>query len=737
MARPLSCAAVVLRSAARGRAGRSVPAPSGRSAMHGSISVRAWRAAAGIVGLTLAASWAWAQPAPEPRPAAPAQPAQVVTGTPQPDEDILDAEAPNLIHQRHKHAWGKKHPTEAATAARFLTNRKSQVALPLPAEREAFSFVVFGDRTSGPDDGVNVLADAVRDVNLLEPDMVLTVGDLIQGYNTTTPWLEQMREYKAIMSQLVMPWFPVAGNHDVYWRGPDQPKAQHEENYELHFGPLWYAFEHKNSWFVVLYSDEGDPATGEKGINRPELQRMSQAQFDWLKEILAKAKDADHVFLFLHHPRWLGGNYGSDWDKVHTELVNAGNVTAVFAGHIHRARYDPKDGIEYVTLATTGGSNQGTVPEAGWLHHYHVVTVRPDQVALAAYPVGEVLDVREITGELADQAAEQATVALTPDAPLAFDTSGAVSQRLSLVYPNVTTRPIDLTVTPDSLDPRWVMSPDHNHARVKPGESATFTFDLRRSPGLIDQYLRGAELVINAEVLMPGHRYTLPERRQRVGLDVSRLPQRPAAEPSADTALRLDGDDALLLDGVSLGEGPLTVEAWVRADRFPRRATVVAKGNREMALFAGEGTPGFSLALGQRSVFVRGPERSLTPGAWHHIAGVYDGAEARVYVDGALVGKEPATGARRAGGAPIVVGGDVGRGGAANGDFVGAIDGFRITRAALYSGNSFRPERRPTNVPGTAALSNFDALFADGVWGEGPTMLIAPLVGNATLSPAN
>src|SRR4030095_16366954 len=104
-------------------------------------------------------------------------------------------------------------------------------------------------------------------------------------------WKAQAAEYKAAMSKLRMPWFPVAGNHDIYWRGPNKPAGEHERDFETTFGPLWYAVQHKKCWSVVLSSDEGNPVTGEKDFNKPECQRMSEAQFTWLGETLQKAKD--------------------------------------------------------------------------------------------------------------------------------------------------------------------------------------------------------------------------------------------------------------------------------------------------------------------------------------------------------------------------------------------------------------------------------------------------------------
>mgnify|MGYP000400943768 CR=1 FL=1 len=111
---------------------------------------------------------------------------------------------------------------------RFITNRPSAIELPLTDEQDAFFFVVFGDRTGGPAEGVRVLAQAVEDTNLLKPDLVMTVGDMINGYSPAEPWLAQMREFKGIMDDLDCPWYPVAGNHDIYLMVFYHPNEGHQ-----------------------------------------------------------------------------------------------------------------------------------------------------------------------------------------------------------------------------------------------------------------------------------------------------------------------------------------------------------------------------------------------------------------------------------------------------------------------------------------------------------------------------
>jgi 3',5'-cyclic AMP phosphodiesterase CpdA len=402
------------------------------------------------------------------------------------------------------------------------TDRPSPRALPLPHDEETFVFAVFGDRTGGPAEGVEVLAEAVDEVNLIEPDLVLTVGDLIQGYNEGgEPWLAQMREYRGIMDGLTAPWFPVAGNHDTYWRneGEDddpRPRDEHDGLYEEHFGPLWYAFLHKDAWFVVLYTDEGRPDSGQKTFRDPEAQQMSPEQFAWLDATLTKAEGARHVFVFLHHPRWIGNHfgetYGDGWDAVHERLVEAGNVSAVFAGHIHRMRYDEADGIEYFTLATTGGWQGGHAPEAGYEHHYELVMVREDHIAIASYPVGAATDPRLITGEVSDAAEKLAKATLmTQDGALALAADGSGSGRIALQLTNPVDAAIEVTLSLSAADPAWSFEPDHHHVRVEAGATRSLEFGYDRSASAVQPAALPA-VEVSSDLLLGGARFGMPLR---------------------------------------------------------------------------------------------------------------------------------------------------------------------------------------------------------------------------------
>ncbi len=629
---------------------------------------------------------------------------------------------PAAIGHHHDDQPPRPHHQAHPAPGRFLTDRDA-ATLDLPAEDKAFVFAIFGDRTGGPPNGVAVLAEAVRDVNLLEPDLVMTVGDLVQGYNRRDEWLGQTREFKAIMDGLLCPWFPVAGNHDIYWRGGDPPGGEHESDYETHFGPLWYAFTHKGCWFIVLYSDEGDPATGVKSFEHPASQVMSDGQLAWLGRTLERARDADHVFVFLHHPRWLKGNYGDDWDRVHGLLAAAGNVSAVFAGHIHHMRSDgPRDGIEYVTLATTGGDQSAIVPQAGYLHQFTLVTVRRERIAIAAVPVGEVMDVLAITGRLAAETARLARVRPRYGRAVRVASDGSARGAVPGTLTNPTRRPIVVTMIASCPDSRWTLSPQQQHGRLEAGATGAFEVRVTRPSGGLDDAFHVPELAFEIEYLAAGVRYTIPRITTELPLD---LDLSAPAVPRTERVLALDGDHdclALASDALEVPDGPLTLECWFRARAFGVRTGLVTKTeNSEFGIFVSRGRPSFSIFLGDRYVTAEAESPILHTNRWHHVAGVFDGRETRLYVDGRLVASAAGTGPRRTNDLPFIVGADVSRTGTPTSHFAGDIDAVRVSTVARYTGPLVEPPRRPRPDGRTVLLLNMDGRVGPWVFDESPS----------------
>src|SRR5262245_3333191 len=101
-----------------------------------------------------------------------------------------------------------------------------------------FQFAIVSDRTGGHRAGV--FAQAVEQLNLLQPEFVVSVGDLIEGYSKDAEKLnQQWAEFQGYVSKLQMPFFYVPGNHDL--ANPFEEGLWKEK-----FGRRWYHFVYRD-----------------------------------------------------------------------------------------------------------------------------------------------------------------------------------------------------------------------------------------------------------------------------------------------------------------------------------------------------------------------------------------------------------------------------------------------------------------------------------------------------------
>jgi len=216
-----------------------------------------------------------------------------------------------------------------------------------------FQFAIVTDRTGGMRPGV--FPKAVKKINELQPEFVITVGDLIAGGGRQRNEKEirrQWEEFNGFVDTFEMPFFYLPGNHDV-------SNEVMDKIWDEQFGVRYYAFVYKEVLFLCLNTQDG-------AGSRPFL---GKEQIAWAQAELARHADVRWTMVFIHQPLWLseegfrrnrGGKIVLEKTATGWPLVEAalqGRKHTVFAGHVHRyAKYERNE-ANYYTLGTTGGGS--------------------------------------------------------------------------------------------------------------------------------------------------------------------------------------------------------------------------------------------------------------------------------------------------------------------------------------------------------------------------------------------
>ena len=176
---------------------------------------------------------------------------------------------------------------------------------------------------------------AIAGANRLDPDFVITCGDLTTDRNDPDQLAELMRITEKLNDNIPMHW--VAGNHDL----GTTPTAESLRIYRERFGVDNYSFGHKGSSFIVFntgicYDPSAVPEEWERVL-------------DFLKSSLKEATErkSAHILVFTHFPLFLEHPDEDDnilvvpreRRQVLLDVLKSYEVSAVFAGHWHRNNY--------------------------------------------------------------------------------------------------------------------------------------------------------------------------------------------------------------------------------------------------------------------------------------------------------------------------------------------------------------------------------------------------------------
>jgi len=228
---------------------------------------------------------------------------------------------------------------------------------------ENFQFVIVADRTGGAREGV--FADAVYKINLLGPEFVMCVGDLIEGETEDQTELEQQwTQFQTIVSKLNMPFFYLSGNHDI-------SNKVMLKMWKERFATVFYHFVYRDVLFLCMESEGGATEHNQGSI--------SAEQIAYFEDVLSKHQDARWTMVFVHKPLWQQEN--PSWLEFEQLLGNRDYT--VFAGHEHQYARAVRNGKSYIRLATTGGVSTLDGPIVGTFDHIVWVTMTDDGPRIA------------------------------------------------------------------------------------------------------------------------------------------------------------------------------------------------------------------------------------------------------------------------------------------------------------------------------------------------------------------
>lgn len=270
---------------------------------------------------------------------------------------------------------------------------------------EKVQFAIFSDLTGG--ERAHVFEVAVEQLNLLRPELIVNVGDLMEGgTNDKVELNRQWDSFDGRAAKAQAPIFYKGGNHDL------TGEVLREVWADRH-GPRYYHFVYRNVLFLILDAEDNTvermreieqarikaveiyKTKGPKAFAKTEYAKMpertlgtvSKAQSDYFIKAIKNNPNVMWTFVFVHKPVW---KMKGEQNFLAMEKSLLGRGYTVFNGHTHVYGYEERFGRDYINLATTGGEQY---PKKGRsMDHLTWVTVDRSGVSIANLLMEGILD---------------------------------------------------------------------------------------------------------------------------------------------------------------------------------------------------------------------------------------------------------------------------------------------------------------------------------------------------------
>jgi hypothetical protein len=276
-------------------------------------------------------------------------------------------------------------------------------------------------------------------------------------------------------------------------------------------------------------------------------------------------------------------------------------------------------------------------------------------------------------------------------------------------------------VLPAGAVREWVPSTDHLTVTLQPGQTHRGSFSLIRTRRGFEEGFTVPAVEFKVDLLLPGLRIPLPPRRITLPVALKSVTEA-FFTGTPNRSLALNGSQAARIEmgANTLPQGPFTVETWVRPATESSSGDLISKAEQsEFALNLASSVPGFHAHIGGKyeSVIATAP---IPKDQWTHLAGVFDGAQLLLYVNGQPVAARPATGQRATNPLPLFLGANPDAKSKPTQFFTGGLDEVRLSSSARYPA-AFTPEQKFTPDAQTLYLFPCDALIGPFLPSHAPT----------------